>query len=105
MFGDRHVTGLNFHDGRCLVGAGPMRLAPVSPAGSGMARQEQRKLAETMRALPARFADRMSARTLQQITRAAAAGRWEEAVEALIVALQARAEMVTRAECEGSAPC
>jgi hypothetical protein len=63
-------------------------------------RQEQRELAETMRTLPGRFADRLSARTLQQVTGAAAAGRWEEAVEALIIALQARTEMVTRAERE-----
>jgi hypothetical protein len=69
---------------------------------SGMAttRQEQRELAETMRALPGRFADRLSARTLQQVTGAAAAGQWEEAVEELIIALQTRAEMVTRAERE-----
>jgi hypothetical protein len=63
-------------------------------------RQEQRELAETMRALPGRFADRLSVRTLQQVTVAAAAGRWEEAVEELIIALHVRAEMVTRAERE-----
>jgi hypothetical protein len=61
-------------------------------------RQEQRQLAETMRTLPGRFADRLSTRRLQQVTRAAAAGQWEEAVEKLITALHARAEMITRAE-------
>jgi hypothetical protein len=69
-------------------------------SGTAGTRQEQRELAETIRALPDRFADRLSARTLQEVTRAAAAGRWEEAVERLIIALQTRAEMVTSAERE-----
>jgi hypothetical protein len=61
-------------------------------------RNEQRKLAETMRALPGRFADRLSARALDQITGAAVAGQWEQAVDKLITALHARAEAVTAEE-------
>jgi hypothetical protein len=61
-------------------------------------RQEQRELAEAMRALPGRFADRLSASALERITGAAAGGRWEEAVEELITALHARAEAVTDQE-------
>lgn len=58
---------------------------------SGRPRQEQQELAARIRALPGRFAGRMSAYTLRQVTGAAAAGRWEEAVEELIIALHARA--------------
>jgi hypothetical protein len=61
-------------------------------------RQEQRELAATMRALPGRFADRLSASALERITGTAAAGRWEEAVDELITALCARAEAVTDQE-------
>jgi hypothetical protein len=61
-------------------------------------RKEQRDLAEAMRRLPGRYADRLSARTLQRITAAAAAGQWEKAVNELITALHARAEAVTAAE-------
>jgi hypothetical protein len=64
---------------------------------SGMCRtrEEQRELAAAMRALPGRFVGRLSARALERITGAAAAGRWEEAVEELITALCARSEAVT----------
>ena len=48
-----------------------------------------------MRALPGRFANRLSAPALERIVSAAAAGRWEEAVKELITALHARAELVT----------
>ena len=61
-------------------------------------RNEQRELAERMRRLPGRFADRLSARTLKQVTDAAAAGRWEQAVDELITALRVRAEAVTDRE-------
>jgi hypothetical protein len=61
-------------------------------------RKEQRDLAEAMRRLPGRYADRLSARTVQRITGAAAAGQWEKAVDELITALHARAEAVTAAE-------
>jgi hypothetical protein len=65
-------------------------LGVLGPAGDsngryepGMAkpRKEQRDLAEAMRQLPGRYADRLSARTVQRIT-----------------ALHARAEAVTAAE-------
>jgi hypothetical protein len=61
-------------------------------------RKEQRELAEAMRRLPGRFADRLPARTVEQIRGAAAAGRWEQAVDELITALRARAEAVTLEE-------
>jgi hypothetical protein len=69
-------------------------------SGMTRTRQEQRELAETMRTLPGRFADRLPTRKLQQVTGAAAAGQWEEAVEKLITALRVRSEMITRAERE-----
>lgn len=65
---------------------------------AGRPRQEQRELAARMRALPGRFADRISAYTLRQVTDAAAAGRWEEAVEQLVIALHARMERITTGE-------
>jgi DNA transposition AAA+ family ATPase len=70
--------------------------------GSGMAkpRKEQRELAETMRRLPARYADRLPARTLEKIKGAAASGQWEKAVDRLVTALHARAEAVTTVERE-----
>jgi hypothetical protein len=63
-------------------------------------RKEQRELAEAMRRLPGRFADRLSPRTVEQVRGAAAAGRWEQAVDELIIALHARAEAVTDQERE-----
>jgi hypothetical protein len=51
-----------------------------------------------MRALPDRFAGRISARALARVRDAAASGRWEQAVEELITALIARAEAITGAE-------
>jgi hypothetical protein len=68
--------------------------------GSGTARQEQQELAATMRALPGRFADRLSACARERVTGVAAAGRWEEAVDELVAALHARVEAVTAAERE-----
>jgi hypothetical protein len=59
------------------------------------AREEHRELASVIRRLPGRFADRVSARTVEQIQGAAPAGRWEQAVDELITALDARAEVVT----------
>jgi hypothetical protein len=63
-------------------------------------RKEQRDLAEAMRGLPGRYVDRISARTVDKITRYAAAGQWERAVHDLITALHARAEAVTTTERE-----
>jgi hypothetical protein len=57
-----------------------------------------------MRTLPGRFADQLSARALDRTTAAAAAGRWEEAAEELIAALDARAEVVTAGRCPGVCP-
>lgn len=61
-------------------------------------RHEQRELAAAIRALPGRFADRLSASALERITGAAAAGQWEDAVEELITALCARAEAIIDTE-------
>jgi hypothetical protein len=69
-------------------------------AGTARTPQEQRELAATMRGLSSRFADRLSAGVLERITSAAAAGRWEEAVDELVTALYARAETLTAAEGE-----
>lgn len=63
-------------------------------------RKEQRALASAMRALPGRFADRLSARTVEQVRAAAAAGQWEQAVDELIIALHTRAEAITDQERE-----
>lgn len=76
---------------------GAARYCGPAPCAS-RPRQEQRELAATMRALPGRFADRLSASALERITGAAAAGRWEEAVDELITALHTRAEAVTDQE-------
>jgi hypothetical protein len=69
-------------------------------SGMTRTRQEHRELAATMRILPGRFADRLSTRKLRQVTDAAAAGQWEEAVEKLIAALHVRAAMITGTERE-----
>jgi len=61
-------------------------------------REEQRELAEAMRGLPGCFADRLSARAVEEVRSAAAAGRWEQAVDELIIALHARAEAITDQE-------
>jgi hypothetical protein len=79
-----------------LAGGTP-RYCGSAPCAS-RPRQEQRELAATMRTLPGRFADRVSSSALERITGAAAAGRWEEAVDELITALCARAEAVTDQE-------
>jgi hypothetical protein len=63
-------------------------------------RKEQRELAEAMRRLPGRYADRLSARTREKIAGAAAAGQWERAIDQLITTLHARAEIITAAERE-----
>jgi hypothetical protein len=53
-----------------------------------------------MRQLPVRFADRVPAHTLKQVSHAAAAGRWEQAVDKLIRELQARGEKISDQEHE-----
>jgi hypothetical protein len=63
-------------------------------------REEQRELAERMRQLPGRFSGRLSARTLAEVRRSAAAGQWEKAVNKLITALHARGEAVSVEERE-----
>jgi hypothetical protein len=79
------------------LAGGAARYRGPAPCAS-RPRQEQRELAATMRALPGRFADRLSASALERITGAAAAGQWEEAVEELITALHTRAKAVTDQE-------
>lgn len=75
------------------IAAGPHQYARAG-AGTGMTDQEHRELAAQMRALPARFADRLSAGARERVT-IAAAGRWEDAVDELLTALVARAEIIT----------
>ena len=67
-------------------------------SGATRTRHEQRELADMMRRLPGRFADRLPARALERIVSAAAVGQWENAVDELIIALHARAETITSAE-------
>ena len=67
--------------------------APAEP-------EEIRALAAVMRRLPGRYADRLPPRVLRRIGGAAAAGRWEHAVDGLLTALQLRSAPVTAAECE-----
>jgi hypothetical protein len=63
-------------------------------------RAEQRELAEAMRRMPGCYAARLSARSIEEITATAAAGQWENAIDQLITALHARAEIITAAERE-----
>jgi hypothetical protein len=63
-------------------------------------RAEQRGLAQAMRWLPRHYATRLSARTLEEITTAAATGQWETAIDQLITTLHARAETITDSERE-----
>ncbi|MEV0406516.1 hypothetical protein [Actinoallomurus sp. NPDC050550] len=71
----------------------PRRLETVA-----MTRAESRELAEVMRALPDRYADRLPERTLRHVTDDAAAGKWEHAVEQTIGVLASRAVPVSAAE-------
>jgi hypothetical protein len=72
-----------------LAGGSNARNGRYEP-GMAKPRKEQRDLAEAMRQLPGRYADRLSARTLQRIIGAAAAGQWENAVNELIAACPRR---------------
>jgi hypothetical protein len=58
-----------------------------------------------MRRLPGGLADGLAARIVEQVRRAAAAGRWEQAVEELIAALHARGEAVTTKNARNCVPC
>lgn len=62
--------------------------------------EEIRALAQVMRRLPGRYADRLPPRILRRVGGAAAAGQWEHAVDRLLTALHARSTPVTVAECE-----
>jgi hypothetical protein len=64
-------------------------------SGIAVSRQAQRDLAARMRTVPGRFTGRLSAAALERVRSAAAAGRWEEAIEELITALGASAEPIT----------
>lgn len=79
------------------IAAGPHQ-HPRPDAGVAMTRQEQRELAVRMRVLPVRFAGRLSASARERVRSAAAAGRWEEAIDELLTALSARAAPVSTAE-------
>ncbi|CNF62313.1 Uncharacterised protein [Mycobacterium tuberculosis] len=68
------------------------------PPAATMPREQQRKLADTMRHLPGRFQDRLPPAVLQRITGAAAAGQWEKAIDHLVMALYMRHAPVTPAE-------
>ncbi|MGH3392459.1 MAG: hypothetical protein ACRDOO_26625, partial [Actinomadura sp.] len=55
-------------------------------------------VAEIMRQLPSRYGDRLTTRTLERIMDAAAAGRWEKAVDQLITALCIHGEPISATE-------
>lgn len=59
---------------------------------------EHRELAQIMRNLPGRYADRLPRRTVNQIQAAAAAGQWEYAVRRLVTRLRWQAAPVNAAE-------
>jgi hypothetical protein len=59
-------------------------------ASTALTHQEHRELAVRMRALPTRFADRLSTGARERVRTAAAAARWENAVDELLTALLAR---------------
>lgn len=61
-------------------------------------RSEQRELAEKMRALPGRYAERLSSGASARITVLAGAGQWEKAVEQLIASLCSRSQAITGTE-------
>jgi thioredoxin-like negative regulator of GroEL len=84
-----HITGGSaaWQDNRQATG-----LAPTH--------KEHRDLAEAMRRLPGRYAGRLPAATVDQVTAAAATGRWEQALDQLIGSLTACTEPITTTERE-----
>src|SRR3954454_6146359 len=76
------------------------RSRQYAPAGITGTEQEHRELARTIRGLSERYRGRVAAHTLRQFSDAASAGRWESAIDQLIMALHARAEAVTSRERE-----
>jgi hypothetical protein len=56
---------------------------------------DHRELVRAIRELPDRYCDRVPAHTLRQIIDAASAGKWENAIDQLVMSLYARAESVT----------
>jgi hypothetical protein len=79
-----------------LAGGRVIRRRRYRPASATP--QESRRLAEAMRVLPSQYADRLAPRTVQRITAAAAAGEWEDAVEALINALGSASVPISASE-------
>ncbi|WP_460335040.1 hypothetical protein [Actinoallomurus acanthiterrae] len=59
---------------------------------------QRRELADVMRGLPRRYADRLPTATLRQITGSAATGRWEQAVDQLITVLNRLGPGITSEE-------
>jgi thioredoxin-like negative regulator of GroEL len=68
--------------------------------GLALTHKEHRDLAEAMRRLPGHYAGRLPAATVDQVTAAAAAGRWEQALDQLIGSLFACTGPITTAERE-----
>jgi len=77
------------------LAVGDWQLRPAVPPLSS---REHRELAQTLRRLPSCFRDRLPQPTLRRVTKEAASGRWEKAVELLVTALHTRAAPVTAAE-------
>lgn len=75
---------------------GPPPTAVQGRAGQG--RDGQRELADAMRRLPECFRDRLPASMVQRVVGAAASGRWETAVDQLVMALYMRGAPVSAAE-------
>ncbi|GLZ12900.1 hypothetical protein Acsp04_31350 [Actinomadura sp. NBRC 104425] len=83
------------------------RPAPRAPAAAPAAAPERpaaapavgrRRLEQTLRRLPDRYRDRLGPPALRQVTRAAAGGRWDAAVDHLVAALCRCEAPVTAAE-------
>jgi hypothetical protein len=71
---------------------------PGTPSAGRLCVAENQELAERLRRLPGRFSDRLPASVLRRITGSAACGRWEKAIDQLVMALYVRDAPVTATE-------
>jgi 2-hydroxychromene-2-carboxylate isomerase len=83
-----------------LIGGGRSRSGRHVPQWTGGTETDHRELARAIRGLPDRYRGRVPARTLRQVSGAGSAGKWEAAIDRLIMSLDAHAERVTLGERE-----
>lgn len=86
--------------GRALDRGRPEPFTPVRPRMDRGTETDHRELARAIRRLPDRYRGRVPAHTLRQVSGAASAGKWEAAIDRLIMSLHAHAEPVTLGERE-----